>query len=343
MDLSTTYLGIPLKSPLVPSSSPLARHLDNVKRMEDAGASAIALHSLFEEQIIRESQKLDFVLSYGVESFPEALSYFPDVRSYNLGHEGYLEHIRRVKQTVAIPVIASLNGFSVGGWIEYARLMQEAGADALELNMYYVAADAAQDSTAVETMYLELVREIKRAVAIPIAVKLGPHFTAFAHFARRLAAAGADGLALFNRFYQPDIDLDALEIVPTVDLSSSQELRLRLRWIALLYGRVDTDFAVTGGVHSAEDALKAMMVGANVAMMTSALLMHGIEHLKQVHREMEQWMVLHEYDSIQQMRGSMSHRAVAHPAAFERANYMQVLRGYEPRYLDEKRQVDSRW
>lgn len=332
MDLSTTYLGIPLKNPLVPSSSPLMRHLDNIKRMEDAGASAIALHSLFEEQIIRESQKLDFVLSYGVESFPEALSYFPDVRSYNLGPDGYLEHIRRVKQAVEIPVIASLNGFSAGGWIEYARLMQAAGADALELNMYYVAADAAQDSLAVETMYLELVTEVKRAVAIPIAIKLGHHFTAFAHFAKRLAAAGADGLVLFNRFYQPDIDLEALEIVPTVDLSSSRELRLRLRWIALLYGRVKTDFAVTGGVHTAEDVIKAMMVGANVAMMTSALLQHSIEHLAQVRREMEQWMALREYDSVQQMRGSMSHRAVAHPAAFERANYMQVLRGYDAVY-----------
>ncbi len=332
MDLSTTYLGMPLKNPLVPSSSPLTRHLDNIRRMEDAGAAAITLHSLFEEQIIRESQKLDFILDYGVDSFPEALSYFPDVRSYNLGPDGYLEHIRRAKEAVEIPIIASLNGFSVGGWLEYARLMQEAGADALELNMYYIAADPAMSSSDVETMYLELVREIKRAVAIPIAVKLGHHFTAFANFARRLAVEGADGMVLFNRFYQPDIDLEALEIVSTVDLSSSQELRLRLRWVALLYGRVPMDLAVTGGVHDAADVLKAMMVGANVAMMTSALLKHGVSYIGNVKDHLEQWLRLHEYDSIQQLRGSMSHRTVAHPAAFERANYMQVLRGYEAQH-----------
>lgn len=334
MDLSTSYLGIPLKSPLVPSASPLTRQLDTIKRMEDAGAAAITLHSLFEEQIIRESHKLDFILEYGANSFPEALSYFPDVRSYNLGPDGYLEHIRRVKQAVDIPIIASLNGFSVGGWLNHARLIQEAGADALELNMYYVAADPEMDSSVVETMYLELIREIKRVVAIPVAVKVGHHFTAFSNFARRMAAAGADGLVLFNRFYQPDIDLEQLEIVPTVDLSSSQELRLRLRWVALLYGRIPTDLAVTGGVHTAQDVLKAMMVGANVAMMTSALLKQGVGHLTRVQQDLEQWMYLHEYESIQQMRGSMSHRTVAHPAAFERANYMQVLRGYESQYLN---------
>lgn len=333
LDLTTNYLGLQLKNPLVPSGSPLMRQIDNIKKMEDAGAAAIVLHSLFEEQIIRESQKLDFILSYGVESFPEALSYFPDVRSYNLGPDGYLEHIRRVKQAVNIPVIASLNGFSAGGWTDYARLMQEAGADALELNMYYIAAEADQDSTAVETMYVELVREIKRVVTIPIAVKLGHHFTAFAHFAKRVVEAGANGLVLFNRFYQPDIDLENLEVVPSVNLSSSHELRLRLRWIAMLYGRVNADFAVTGGVHSAEDVLKSMMVGANVAMMTSALLQYGIEHLAQVLRNTDVWMSEHEYESIRQMRGSMSHRAVAHPAAFERANYMQVLRSYEPQYM----------
>jgi len=336
MDLSTTYLGIPLTSPLVPSASPLTRHLDNVKRMEDAGASAIVLHSLFEEQIIRESQKLDFVLNYGVDSFPEALSYFPDVRSYNLGPDGYLEHIRRIKQSVRVPIVASLNGYSVGGWLEYAHLIEEAGADALELNMYYVAADATFDSARVENMYLDLVREIKRTIAIPVAVKLGAHFTAFANFAGQLVDAGADSLVLFNRFYQPDIDLENLEIVPMVHLSTQQELQLRLRWVALLYGRVKTDLAVTGGVHSSEDVLKAMMVGANIAMMTSALLQYGIDHLTRVQHDLENWMLLHEYDSIQQMRGSMSHRAVAYPAAFERANYMQVLRGYQPSRIERE-------
>lgn len=333
LDLSTTYLGLALKNPLVPSSSPLTRHIENIKKMEDAGAAAIVLHSLFEEQIISESQKLDFILSYGVESFPEALSYFPDVRSYNLGPDGYLEHIRRVKQAVSIPIVASLNGFSAGGWTEYARLIQEAGADALELNMYYIAADADQDSATVETMYVDLVREIKRVVTIPVAVKLGHHFTAFAHFAKRIVEAGANGLVLFNRFYQPDIDLDNLEVVPSVNLSSSYELRLRLRWVALLYGRVNADLAVTGGVHSAEDLIKSMMVGANVAMMTSALLQHGVPHLTQVLRNMDAWMTEHEYESVRQMQGSMSHRSVAHPAAFERSNYMQVLRAFEPQYM----------
>jgi dihydroorotate dehydrogenase (fumarate) len=309
------------------------RHIDNIKRMEDAGASAIVLHSLFEEQIISESQKLDFILSYGADSFPEALSYFPDVRSYNLGPDGYLEHIRRLKQAVQLPVIASLNGFSTGGWIDYARLIQEAGADALELNMYYIAADPSLDSESVETMYLDLVREIERSVTIPLAVKLGHHFTSFAHFARRIAGAGADALVLFNRFYQPDLDLENLEIVPSVNLSSSYELRLRLRWVGLLHGRVDCDLAVTGGVHTAEDVLKAMMAGANVTMLTSALLKQGIEHLDTIRVGLEQWMIDHEYDSIRQMQGSMSQRAVAHPAAYERANYVQVLRSYEPRYM----------
>ncbi|HZQ09661.1 MAG TPA: dihydroorotate dehydrogenase-like protein [Anaerolineae bacterium] len=333
LDLTTTYLGLLLKNPLVPSSSPLMRHLDNLKRMEDAGAAAVVLHSLFEEQIMSESQKVDFILSYGTESFPEALSYFPDVRSYNLGPDGYLEHIRRAKDAVSIPVIASLNGFSPGGWIEYARQIQEAGADALELNMYYIAADPKQDSVSVETMYLDLVREIKRTVTLPLAVKLGPYFTSFAHFARQLAQAGADALVLFNRFYQPDLDLDMLEIVPSLNLSSSEELRLRLRWVGLLYGRLNCDLAVTGGVHTVEDVLKAMMAGANVAMLTSALLEQGIPHLSHVLAALREWMTEREYESITQMRGSMSQRAIEFPAAYERANYVQVLRAYEPMYM----------
>jgi dihydroorotate dehydrogenase (fumarate) len=329
-NLSTTYLGLTLKNPLVPSASPLMRQLDNIRSLEDAGAAAVVLHSLFEEQILSDSQKLDFILSYGVDSFPEALSYFPDVRSYNLGPDGYLEHIRRAKEAVSIPIIASLNGFSAGGWVDYARQIEQAGADALELNMYYIAADPHQDSASLEAMYLHLVDEIKRKVKIPLAVKLGSQFSAFANFALRLAEAGADSLVLFNRFYQPDIDLETLEVVPSVTLSSSSELRLRLRWIALLYGRINADLAVTGGVHSGEDVIKAMMVGANVAMMTSALLQNGINHLAGVLAEVDRWMTEHEYESIQQMRGSMSHKNVSHPAALERANYMRVLRGYEP-------------
>lgn len=333
LDLTTNYLGLELKNPLVPSASPLMRQLDNIRRMEDMGAAAVVLHSLFEEQILSESKKIDFILSYGVDSFPEALSYFPDVRSYNLGPDGYLEHIARAKASVGIPVIASLNGFSSGGWINYARQIQQAGADALELNMYYVAADETQGSASLEAMYIELVREIRGVVTIPLAVKLGPHFTAFANFAKQIVQAGANSLVLFNRFYQPDIDLENLEVVPSVNLSSAYELRLRLRWIALLYGRLKTDFAVTGGVHTAEDVVKSMMVGANVAMMTSALLHYGIDHLGQVLANLDRWMTDHEYESIRQMRGSMSHRAVSHPAAFERANYMQVLRAYEPEQI----------
>lgn len=333
MDLSTTYLGLELQNPLVPSASPLTRHVDNIRRMEDAGAPAIVLHSLFEEQIEREYEAVDFITTQGAESFSEALSYFPDIRSYNLGPDGYLEHIARAKAAVGIPVIASLNGYSTGGWIEYARLMQNAGADALELNMYYIAADPTLSSAAVEAMYLQLVREIRRVVTIPLAVKLGPYFTTFANFANQLEGAGADALVLFNRFYQPDLDLENLEIVSSVNLSTSYELRLRLRWVGLLHGRVGCDLAVTGGVHTAEDVLKAMMVGANAAMMTSALLHNGISWLSEVLVGVRQWMIDHEYESIKQMRGSMSQRAVAQPAAYERANYVQVLRAYEPMYM----------
>ncbi len=333
LDLSTTYLGLQLKNPLVPSASPLMRHLDNLKRMEDAGAAAVVLHSLFEEQIMSESQKLNFILSYGTESFPEALSYFPDVRSYNLGPDGYLKHIRRAKAAVTIPVIASLNGFSSGGWVEYARQIQDAGADALELNMYYVAADPMQDSAVVEAMYLDLVREIKKVVRTPLAVKLGDQFSSFANFAKKITEAGADALVLFNRFYQPDLDLDMLELVPSVNLSTSSELRLRLRWVGLLYGRVKCDFAVTGGVHTAEDVLKAMMAGANITMLTSALLAQGIPYLADILGALQAWMIEREYESITQMRGSMSQLSIAHPAAYERANYVQVLRAYEPMYM----------
>lgn len=331
MDLSTRYLGLPLANPVVPSSSPLMRKLDYIKRMEDAGASAIVLHSLFEEEIRYASQQLDHYLNYGTESFAEAITYLPDLPSYSVGPEGYLDYIRKVKSAVHIPVIGSLNGVSTGGWIEYARKIEQAGADALELNMYYVAADPSQTSADVEQMYLDLVREVKSHLRIPVAVKLGHHFTAFAYMAQRLAEAGADGLVLFNRFYQPDFDLENLDVVSDLNLSSSYELRLRLRWVGLLYGRVKADLAVTGGVHTAQDVLKAMMAGANVAMLTSALLEQGPDYIKTILDNLATWMEEHEYESIQQMRGSMSHRNVEQPAAFERANYMRVLRAYEPR------------
>ncbi len=329
-DLTTTYLGLALKNPIVPSSSPWMKNLDKIKRMEDAGAGAVVLHSLFEEQIIRERDTLDYFLAYGTESFAEAPTYFPNLKNYNLGPQGYLDHIYKAKRAVKIPVIASLNGFSPGGWVEIAQQIEQAGADAIELNMYYIAADPEQDSLQVEETYLDLLREIKGSVHIPIAVKLGHHFTAFANFARQLDQAGVRGIVLFNRFYQPDIDLENLEVVPDLELSSPYELRLRIRWVAMLYGRVSCDFAVTGGVHSAEDVLKCMMAGANVAMMTSALFEYGIDHIRHALKDLVEWMDKHEYESIAQMRGSMSQRAVAQPAAFERANYMRVLQSYEP-------------
>lgn len=330
-DLSTTYLGLNLKNPLVPSASPLMQKVDNIKRMEEAGAAAVVLHSLFEEQIARESHALDHYLNYGSESFAEAASYFPEMLGYNRGAAGYLEHIAKVKQAVSIPVIASLNGFSTGGWLGYAREIEKAGADALELNVYYIAADPAQSSQEIEQMYLELVREVVKSVNIPVAVKLPHFFTAFANIAQRISWAGADGLVMFNRFYQPDFDLESLDVIPSLTLSHSSELRLRLQWVAMVYGRTDADLAVTGGVHTAEDVLKCIMAGANVAMMTSVLFERGINYLRSLRESIEIWLQDHEYESIGQMRGSMSYKNVAQPAAYERANYMRVLQAYEPR------------
>ena len=328
IDLTTNYLGLTLRSPLVVSASPLSEKLDNLARMEEAGAGAIVLHSLFEEQISLESEDLDRNLFEGTDSFAEALTYFPALSSYHVGPEGYLEHIRAAKAAVGVPVIASLNGVSSGGWIAYAKKMEEAGADALELNTYFLSTDPARSSADVEAMLLDLVRDIKTSIDIPVAVKLSPYFAAMAHLGRALDGAGADGLVLFNRFYEPDLDLDQLEVAPSLELSTSSELLLRLHWAAILYGRVHADLAVTGGVHTATDALKAVMAGADVVMMTSALLRNGIGHLAKVRDDMVAWMTAKEYRSIAQMRGSMSHRSVAEPAAYERANYMKVLRGY---------------
>jgi dihydroorotate dehydrogenase (fumarate) len=328
IELSTTYLGLTLKNPLVVSSSPLSEKIDNIRRMEDAGAAAVVLHSLFEEQITLESQYLDRYLSHGTESFAESLTYLPDMASYNLGPDGYLEHVRHARAAVDIPIIGSLNGSSTGGWISYAKKIEEAGADALELNLYYIPTDPDLSGAQVEQMYVDLVRDVKASVSIPVAVKLGHSFSAFANLARRLDQAGANGLVLFNRFYQPDFDLENLEVVHTLTLSSSYELLLRLHWIAILYGHIRADLAVTGGVHTALDVLKAMMVGARVAMMTSALLTNGIQHLTTVRADLLAWMEGHEYESIRQMQGSMSHRSVPDPAAFERGNYMKVLSSY---------------
>ena len=327
-DLSTTYLGLPLRNPLVASASPLGEDLGNIRRMEDAGAAAVVLPSLFEEQITLESHHLDHYLSHGTESFAESLTYLPDMQRYNLGPDGYLEHVRRAKEAVDIPVIGSLNGVSAGGWISYAKRIQEAGADALELNVYYIPTDPEMTGAQVEQRYVELARQVKAAVTIPVAVKLGHAFSAMANMARQLDEAGADALVLFNRFYQPDFDLEALDVTPHLTLSSSYEVLLRLHWVAILHGHVRADLAVTGGVHTAQDVLKAMMAGARVAMMTSALLKHGIELLRVVRANLTAWMEAHEYASIRQMQGSMSYRSVTDPTAFERANYMRVLSSY---------------
>ena len=300
----------------------------NIRRMEDAGASAVVLQSLFEEQIELESFELDRFLSAAEEVGPESTTHFPDMLGYNRGPDAYLKHIRKVKEAVRIPVIASLNGTSVGGGLKYAQEMQQAGADALELNIYYIPVDPEFTGDQVEQKYCDLVREVKAAVHIPVAVKLGPYFSALANMAKRLEAAGADGLVLFNRFYQPDFDLEALEVVPNLILSNQYELLLRLHWIAVLYGQIKPDMALTGGVHTATDVVKAMMAGAKVAMMTSALLKKGISYLDTMLTELLIWLGDHEYDSIKQMQGSMSRNAVPQPGAFERANYMKVLSSY---------------
>jgi dihydroorotate dehydrogenase (fumarate) len=330
-DLSTRYLGLELKNPLVVSPSPLSEHLGNILRMEDAGAAAVVLHSLFEEQIVLESQALDRSLSCGTESFAESLSYFPDLPSYAIGPEGYLDLIAKAKQSVAIPIIASLNGVSPGGWIRYATEMEQAGADALELNVFYIPDDPEAASETVEAMYTTLVSRVKASVGIPVAVKLGPYFSSMANMGRRLDRAGADALVLFNRFYQPDFDLEKLEVVPNLQLSTHHELLLRLHWVATLHGRIEADMAVTGGVHGAQDVLKSMMAGAKVAMMTSALLKNGIGHIGTVLADLDRWMVEHEYESIVQMQGSMSRRSVPNPSTFSRANYMKVLGSYTAR------------
>ena len=331
IDLSTTYLGLKLKNPLVASSSPMCQDVGNIRRIEDAGASAVVLHSLFEEQIDQESDELDRFITESADVSAEATSHFPDLLYKVMGPDAYLAHIARCKQAVKIPIVASLNGTTRGGWVKYAREMQQAGADALELNIYYIPVDPNTTGEQVEQKYLDLIAAVKSEVKIPVAVKLGPYFSSMAHMAQKLDAAGADGLVLFNRFYQPDYDLESLEVVPNLILSNSHELLLRLHWIAVLYGNVDADLALTGGVHSATDVVKAMMAGAKVAMMTSALLKRGISFLDTLCTELLIWMGEHEYDSIKQMQGSMSRNAVPQPKAFERANYMKVLSSYASR------------
>jgi len=331
VDLSTTYMGLNLKNPLVASASPLSKKVDTVKRLEDAGVSAVVMYSLFEEQIAHEARALDFYLNRGTESYAEALTYFPDLEHYNMGPEEYLNLIGRLKKAVEIPIIGSLNGITPGGWVEYAGMFEQAGADALELNLYFLETDEKITAQQLERHYIDLVGDIRKQLHIPLAVKLSPYFTALPNFARQLVGAGANGLVLFNRFYQPDLDVEMLEVVPNLDLSTSSELRLPLRWTAILYGRTKADLALTGGVHTGVDMVKALMAGASVTAVASEFLANGIVRASQMLGELEKWMETYEYKSASQMRGSMSQRAVAEPAAFERANYMKVLTSFDNR------------
>lgn len=328
IDLTTTYLGHSLKSPLVASAGPMCDSVDQIRRLEDSGVAAVVLPSLFEEQLELESFTVDLDYSRGADTFAESLNYMPNLAGYNTGPDGYLELIRTAREKCHIPIIASLNGTTSGGWTHYARLIEEAGASALELNLYAIPVDPLQNSADLERNFADLVRRIRQTVRLPIAVKLSPMFTSLPHFAKQLDAAGADGIVLFNRFYQPDFDIDSLEILPTLALSSPQELLLRLHWVAILFRQVRADLAITGGVHSASDVLKSMMAGANIAMMASALLRNGPGHAKHILDNLLAWMEEHEYQSIEQMRGSMCRQNVPNPRAFERGNYMRVLSSY---------------
>ena len=330
MNLSTNYLGMTLKNPVVASSSPLSHTVDSILRLEDAGAAAVVIYSLFEEQIGFDSYYIDYHLTQGIDSYAESISYFPDMQSYNVGPDEYMNLIRRAKDAVDIPIIGSLNGASVGGWTDYAALIEEAGADALELNVYYLPANPEVTGIEVETLYLDILSAVRQAVTIPLAVKLSPFFSSIANMAGRLADHGADGLVLFNRFYQPDFDLENLEVAPRLVLSNSNELRLPLRWVAILYGRLSVDFAITSGIHTSQDVIKGLMAGANVTMMASELLQNGVRRIGQVLNELVAWLTEHEYQSVMQMIGAMSQKHCAEPAAFERANYMKMLQSYRP-------------
>lgn len=329
MDLSTTYLGLNFRTPLVVSASPLSEDLDGIRRMEDAGAAGVVLYSLFEEQLSRDSLELHHHLTYGTESFAEALTYFPEPSDFKLGPEGYLEHIRKAKEAVNIPIIGSLNGDSTGGWTNYAKEIQEAGADAIELNIYYIPTDDQLSGAEVEQTYLDILKMVKSAVTIPVSVKLSPFFSNMAYMARKLDEVGADGLVLFNRFYQPDINLEQLEVQPHIILSTPMALRLPMRWIAILFGKIKAGLAATSGIHTSQDVLKMIMAGADVAQLCSSLYRHGIEYIMTIEREMIEWMTEHEYHSVKQMRGSMSQINCSDPAQFERAQYIKSLHSFK--------------
>jgi dihydroorotate dehydrogenase (fumarate) len=330
VDLTTTYLGLKLKNPLVASAAqPISEKVEIAKRLEEAGIAALVMYSLFEEQVIHESLELDHYLSTATDFSREVTNYYPQTGNFTLAPEAYIEAVNKTKKALKIPVIGSLNGVSTGGWIKYARKIEDAGADALELNLYYLATDPMLTGGELEDNYVSLVGDVCKSIKIPVAVKLSPFLTAIPNVAKRLVNAGAKGLVLFNRFYQPDIDLESLEVVPNLVLSNSNEMRLPLRWIAILYGHIQADLALTTGVHTCEDVLKAMMGGASVAMMTSELLQHGFGRVTTIVEEIEKWMIDHEYTSIQQMKGSLSQKSVREPAAFERANYMKILHSFK--------------
>jgi dihydroorotate dehydrogenase (fumarate) len=325
MNLKTNYLGLALRTPLVPSASPLSERLDNIKRMEDAGAAAVVMHSLFEEHLSFERHQFLHHLSEETESYAEALAYSPEMHQLPVGPESYLDEITAAKAAVSIPIIASLNGSKIGGWTDYARRIEEAGADALELNIYWIPTDPELTGADVETRYLEIVSQVKRVVSIPIAVKMSPFFGNFANMAKQLVEKGANGLVLFNRFYEPDIDLESLDISPNVLLSSQIEMRLPLRWIALLYGRLKANLAATSGIHNGRDAVKMLMAGADVTMLCSALIRRGIPYITLVERELAEWLERHEYDSVEQLKGSLSQLKCPTPEAFERAQYVRGI------------------
>jgi len=329
MDLSTKYMGLELRNPLVPSSSPLTADFDTCRRLEDAGAGAIVCHSLFEEQFLHESDEISHYMQHGTESFAESLTYFPDMADDYLGPEEYLEHIRALKEALDVPVFGSLNGVTKGGWVSYAKQIEEAGADALELNVYYIPTDLSIPASEVEQLYLDVLAEVKQSVKIPVAMKLSPYFSSMADMARRLDKVGADALVLFNRFYQPNIDLATLEVVPDLVLSTPFAGRLPLRWIAILYGRIGADLAATSGIHTHLDVLRMLMAGAKVTMTASALLLNGVPYLTRMLDDLTAWMVEQEYTSVAQMIGSMSQMAIADPAAFERANYIKTLHSWK--------------
>lgn len=331
MDLTTTYLGLTLRSPLVVgAAAPLTEDIGPIKQMEDVGAAAVVLHSFFEEQLRQEQLELHHHLTYGTESFAEALTYFPEPQIFHVGSDEYLNHIRKAKEMVDIPIIASLNGSTLGGWTHYAQQIEQAGADAMELNVYYIPTNMDMTGAEVEQNYIDILQAVKSEVNIPVAIKLSPFFSNMANMAKRLTDAGANGLVLFNRFYQPDIDIEALEVQSNVLLSTPQAMRLPLHWIAILYGRIAADLAATSGIHKAPDVLKMLMAGASVTMLVSVLLRHGIESLSEIEHGMRQWMEEHEYESVQQLRGSMSQRNCPDSSAFERVQYMKAIQSYQP-------------